>query len=129
MDTREPAQQKQTLSQAFQKGVDIGKDINQARADQRLIVAQRIKALRTEKGISQEKFSDMIHANTLTYRGYENCKSDIPLFYLVRIADLLETSLDYLAGRTELSDPAANLTLEERVKKLEKIVLQEDSSK
>ena len=58
----------------------------------------------------------MIHANTLTYRGYENCKSDIPLFYLVRIADVLETSLDYLAGRTEAQEESI---LEQRVKKLE----------
>lgn len=106
--------------EAFQKGIEIGTDINQARIDQRLIVAQRIKALRTEKGISQEKFSDLIHANALTYRGYENCKSDIPLFYLVRIADVLETSLDYLAGRTSKTND--NL-LEKRIEKLEEIIL------
>ncbi|MDY3282798.1 helix-turn-helix domain-containing protein [Dysosmobacter sp.] len=105
---------------AFQKGMDIGKDMNEARVEQRQIVAKRVKTLRMEKGISQEKFSDMIHANVLTYRGYENCKSDIPLFYLVRIADQLETSLDYLAGRTEAKD---TVTLEQRVERLEEIVL------
>lgn len=51
---------------------------------------------------------------------YENCKSDIPLFYLVRIADTLETSLDYLAGRTEAQEYS---TLEQRLKRLEDIVL------
>ena len=105
---------------AFQKDMDIGKDMNEARVEQRQIVAKRVKTLRMEKGISQEKFSDMIHANVLTYRGYENCKSDIPLFYLVRIADQLETSLDYLAGRTEAKD---TVTLEQRVERLEEIVL------
>lgn len=105
---------------AFQKGVDIGKDATQARIEQRQIVAQRVKALRVQKGISQDKFSDIINVNTLTYRGYENCKSDIPLFYLVRIADTLETSLDYLAGRTDAADE--NL-LEKRIQKLEEIVL------
>lgn len=110
---------------AFQKGVDIGKDINEARIEQRQIVAKRVKALRMERGISQDKFSDMIHANVLTYRGYENCKSDIPLFYLVRIADKLETTLDYLAGRTEAKDA---VTLEQRVERLEEIVLK-DSEK
>lgn len=112
----------ETLSNAWQLGVEIGQDINQSRAEQRMIVAQRVKALRTAKGISQEKMSSIIHANTLTYRGYENCKSDIPLFYLVRIADVLETSLDYLAGRTEVQEES---NLEQRIKRLESIVLKE----
>lgn len=112
----------ETLSNAWQLGVEIGQDINQSRAEQRRIVAQRVKALRTAKGISQEKMSSIIHANTLTYRGYENCKSDIPLFYLVRIADVLETSLDYLAGRTEVQEES---NLEQRIKRLESIVLKE----
>lgn len=110
----------EVLSNAWQQGIEIGQDINQSRAEQRMIVAQRVKALRSAKGISQEKMSNIIHANTLTYRGYENCKSDIPLFYLVRIADTLETSLDYLAGRTEIREQSS---LEQRVQKLETIVL------
>lgn len=119
----ELSKQPNKYSEAFQKGVEIGKDINQARIEQRQIVAQRVKTLRVKKGISQEKFSDMIHANTLTYRGYENCKSDIPLFYLVRIANVLETSLDYLCGRTDIADE--NL-IEKRLQKLEEIVLNHD---
>lgn len=116
----------ETLSSAWQLGVEIGQDINQSRAEQRMIVAQRVKALRTAKGISQEKMSSIIHANALTYRGYENCKSDIPLFYLVRIADALETSLDYLAGRTEAQEESS---LEQRVKRLEAIILKEADTK
>lgn len=116
----------EALSSAWQLGVEIGQDINQSKAEQRMIVAQRVKALRTAKGISQEKMSSIIHANALTYRGYENCKSDIPLFYLVRIADALETSLDYLAGRTEAQEESS---LEQRVKRLEAIVLKEVDTK
>lgn len=108
------------LKEAWELGCEIGQDINQSRAEQRMVVAQRIKALRSSKGISQEKMASTIHANVLTYRGYENCKSDIPLFYLVRIADVLETSLDYLAGRTEVQEQS---TLEQRVQRLEEIVL------
>lgn len=116
---------KQALSNAWQQGLEIGQDINQSRAEQRMIVAQRVKALRSAKGISQERMSNIIHANTLTYRGYENCKSDIPLFYLVRIADALETSLDYLAGRTEEAEQS---NLEQRVQKLESILLKDSTS-
>lgn len=108
------------ISDAVQDGIEIGHDITQSKIDQRQIVAQRVKALRSNKGISQEKMSSIIHANVLTYRGYENCKSDIPLFYLVRIADALETSLDYLAGRTDAQEQN---TLEKRIQRLEEIVL------
>ena len=108
------------LRAAWNTGIERGHDINQSRTEQRLIIAKRIKALRTEKGISQEKFSEAINANFLTYKGYENCKSDIPIFYLVRIADVLGTSLDYLAGRTDVKDSDS---VEERLKKLEELVL------
>lgn len=114
-----PTQNRSTFTEALQKGVEIGNDINQARADQRQLTAQRVKGLRTKQGISQEKMSDLIHANMLTYRGYENCKSDIPLFYLVRIADVLGTSLDYLAGRTEAQEGSL---LEQRVQRLEEVI-------
>ena len=89
---------------AWNKGVQISQDRTFASQEQRVIVAKRIKVLRTEKGLSQEKLADMINANFLTYKGYENCRSDIPLFYLVRIADTLDTTLDYLAGRTDVQD-------------------------
>lgn len=113
------------LIDAWNLGAEIGHDITQSKLKQREIVALRVKSLRTAKGISQEQISNMIHANTLTYRGYENCKSDIPLFYLVRIANVLETSLDYLAGRTDIQEQDS---LESRIKKLEEIVLKQNSN-
>ena len=113
------------LIDAWNLGAEIGHDITQSKLKQREIVALRVKSLRTAKGISQEQISNMSHANTLTYRGYENCKSDIPLFYLVRIANVLETSLDYLAGRTDIQEPDS---LESRIKKLEEIVLKQNSN-
>ncbi len=57
----------------------------------------------------------------LTYKGYESCKSDIPVFLLVRLAHELDVSLDYLTG---LTDDEKNQTsdLEERVARLEKLI-------
>lgn len=120
MDSQNNSQQPVSFTGALKKGWYIGKDINQSRAEQRIIIAKRLKALRTEKGISQQDFSEAINANFLTYKGYENCKSDIPIFYLVRIADVLDTTLDYLTGRTDTKDAAS---VEERLKKLEEMVL------
>ena len=104
---------------AWNKGTEIGNDMNISRKEQQIKLARRLKALRMERGFSQEKLADAINANYLTYKGYENCRSDIPLFYLIRIADVLGTTLDYLAGRTDVKEPGS---VEDRLKKMEDLI-------
>ena len=104
------------LQEAWNKGLEIGQENNAARIAQRIVIANRIKALRTEQGISQEKFSEKVNVAFLTYKGYENRKSDVPIHTLVRIANELNTSLDYLTGRT---DAKVSDSIEERLRKLE----------
>ena len=62
----------------------------------------------------------MVGVAFLTYKGYENRKSDIPIHTLVRIANQLETSLDYLTGRT---DTRTTDSVEDRLKKLEEALI------
>lgn len=107
------------LRDAWNLGVELGQDNSMARIAQRIVISNRVKALRTEKGMSQEKFSEIIRVPFLTYKGYENRKSDIPTHTLVRIANELGTSLDYLTGRT---DVAKTESLEERISRLEELV-------
>lgn len=114
------------LRDSWNKGVLISQDNTAARLTQRAVIANRVKQLRTEAGISQEKFSDMVGAAFLTYKGYENRKSDIPIHTLVRIANELGTSMDYLTGRTDA--PRAD-TIEERLRRLEEIVIARESTK
>lgn len=124
MNNNEKSSQANTLARyqaAWNKGTEIGHDANISRQEQRIKLARRLKALRMERGFSQEQLSDAINANYLTYKGYENCKSDIPLFYLVRIADVLDTTLDYLAGRTDAKESGS---IEDRLKKLEEMLLE-----
>jgi len=111
------------MAEAASKGWEIGNDAIAAKQEQRVIIAKRVKALRTEKGISQRELSEAINAAFLTYKGYENCKSDIPIFLLVRIADQLDTSLDYLTGRTDVKNVNS---VEDRLKKLEEAVLKQN---
>ena len=110
---------------AFNKGVEIGNDLVAARGEMRVTIAHRVRTLRMSDKLTQEEVAERIHANVLTYRGYENCRSDIPIAYLVRIADLFNVSLDYLTGRT--NDPefkkSNNELLDERVAQLEKVLL------
>lgn len=97
----------------------------QLRDAYRVIIASRIRSERITANMTQEEVSSQINTNALTYRGYENCKSDIPIFYLVRIADLFHVSMDYLTGRADEKSPSA-YTLEDRVKKLEEALEQQN---
>lgn len=110
---------------AFEDGMAKGEDLNKAKADMRVTIAQRIRACRAEQKLTQEEVAEKINANSLTYRGYENCRSDIPTAYLVRIANLFDVSLDYLTGRTDAKDwdlAEHNHSVAERVAQLEKAV-------
>ena len=64
------------------------------------VIADRIRLLRADSRLTQRDVAALINVNPLTYKGYENCRSEIPIFYLCRISDLFNVSLDYLTGRT-----------------------------
>lgn len=113
------------LRDSWNKGVEYGQENAAARLTQRIVIAGRVKQLRMERGISQEKFSDLISVPFLTYKGYENRKSDIPIYTLVRIANEFDTSMDFLTGRT---DEQPSESVEERLRKLEQALLQKTSS-
>lgn len=113
------------LKEAWVKGVEMGTDHNVSRIAQRTVIAKRVKDARTEKGISQEVLSERVNVNPLTYKGYESCKSDIPIFILARIANELEVTLDYLTGRTD-QEKQQLPDLEERVARLEKLMQQSE---
>lgn len=89
-----------TLSEAWSQGVRIGLELNEAKKQMRELIAHRLQSCRMEARLTQQELAMKININHLTYRGYENCKSDIPIVYLVRLADEFGVSMDYLTGRT-----------------------------
>ena len=120
--THEPPK---TVGEAVTLGLKQGTNIGHARLDFRTDLAYRVKSLRIEAKLTQEEMAQAINVNTLTYRGYENCKSDIPLVLLIRIADRLKVSLDYITGRTDVRQMAADnagKSVEDRVAELERLM-------
>lgn len=116
-----------TIGDAWNQGLMIGLELNEARKQMREVIANNIKVCRTAMKLTQDELSKRIGINYLTYRGYENCKSDIPIVYLIRLADVFEVSLDYLTGRTQERKPIASETNNEsdvtaRLEQLEKAV-------
>ena len=90
-----------TLIDAWNHGVKIGLELTEARKQMRELIAHRLQTCRMEAKLTQQELATKININHLTYRGYENCKSDIPIVYLVRLADEFGVSMDYLTGRTD----------------------------
>jgi transcriptional regulator with XRE-family HTH domain len=66
---------------------------------------QRLKDLREDHDLSQEKLGQAIGVPQRTYSYYENGKRMIPPEILCRLADFYHTSVDYLLGRTDQKDP------------------------
>lgn len=60
--------------------------------------AQRIKALRTELDMSQKELAKMVGIAQNTLAQYENGIASPSLKVLVKLAEVLNTSTDYLLG-------------------------------
>lgn len=65
----------------------------------------RLKSLREEFGLSQQKVSEILYISQVTYSYYEIGKRGIPLEILSKLADYYNVSLDYLTCRTNERKP------------------------
>lgn len=63
------------------------------------ILAQRLKACRKEKGLTQMQVAVYCDITEKAYQNYELMTREPKLEILIRIADLYGVSLDYLVGR------------------------------
>jgi transcriptional regulator with XRE-family HTH domain len=102
-------------------GIKLGVDQGIEKAQLRSVIAERMKSVRVDAKKTQEEFAISIGSNYLTYRGYENRRSDVPIVLLLRIAELYQVSMDYLTGRTDFRQ-ASSATMETRLQQLEEAV-------
>ena len=65
----------------------------------------RLRDLRDDKDLTQQNVADYLHINRRTYSRYENDQRMIPFQILSALADLYDTSVDYLLERTDIKDP------------------------
>ena len=65
----------------------------------REILAERLKACRKEKGLTQMQVAVYCDITEKAYQNYEPMTREPKLEILIRIADLYGVSLDYLVGR------------------------------
>ncbi|WP_148509401.1 helix-turn-helix domain-containing protein [Hungatella sp.] len=69
------------------------------------MILERLRDLREDKDLAQQNIADYLHINQRTYSRYENDQRMIPYEVLSALADLYETSVDYLIGRTNVRKP------------------------
>ena len=62
---------------------------------------QRLNQTRKSKGYTAQKMACMLSVSLRTYRNYESEHSYPSLETLVKIADILSVSTDYLLGRDQ----------------------------
>jgi transcriptional regulator with XRE-family HTH domain len=65
----------------------------------------RIRDMREDRDLSQQEIANYLLCDQSLYSKYERQERDIPLDYMIRLADFYKTSVDYLVGRTDNPTP------------------------
>jgi transcriptional regulator with XRE-family HTH domain len=65
----------------------------------------RIRDMREDRDLSQQEIANYLLCDQSLYSKYERQERDIPLDYVIRLADFYKTSVDYLVGRTDNPTP------------------------
>lgn len=63
--------------------------------------AERLKELRTEKGIGQNQLSRDLNLSNASISYWENCKQEPSISALFKLAEYFDVSADYLIGRID----------------------------
>ena len=65
----------------------------------------RLRDIREDRDITQQKLAEYLHIRQNTYSQYENELRQIPLDLLIKLAVYFNTSTDYILGLTDESKP------------------------
>ena len=67
----------------------------------KLLFAERLRDLRTEKNLKQSQLAERLHTTQRKISYWETGKTEPDLVSLWEIADLFDVSVDYLIGRKD----------------------------
>ena len=70
-----------------------------------LLYFRRIRDLREDSDKSQQEIADYLFVQRTVYCRYERGEREIPTWAVIKLADLYQTSTDYILGRTNQRDP------------------------
>ena len=66
------------------------------------VFSERLKELRLKKGLTQTELGEKVGVKQNTFTNWENGKREPSFENLIKLADLLEVSLDWLFGREQM---------------------------
>ncbi len=64
---------------------------------------ERIREIREDHSITQQKIADLLHIGQRTYADYESGKTRIPVDSLLILAKYYDVSMDYITGASNLA--------------------------
>ena len=67
-----------------------------------IIMVARLKELRQNKGISQQKLAEILGISQQAVNKYENHSIEPDIWTLIALASYFEVSVDYLIGHTDI---------------------------
>ncbi len=62
---------------------------------------KRIRELREDKDLSQQKMGEILSCSQRVYSNYERGELDIPTEILIKLAEFHNVTVDYLLNRTD----------------------------
>lgn len=66
---------------------------------------ERIRELREDQSLTQQRIADLLHIGQRTYADYESGKTRIPVDSLLILARFYNVSMDYIAGASNQKKP------------------------
>lgn len=63
---------------------------------------ERIREIREDNSLTQQKIADLLHIGQRTYADYENGKTRIPVDNLLILAKFYNVSMDYITGASNI---------------------------
>ena len=63
---------------------------------------ERIREIREDNSLTQQKIADLLHIGLRTYADYESRKTRIPVDSLLILARFYNVSMDYITGASNL---------------------------
>ena len=63
---------------------------------------ERIREIREDSSLTQQKVADLLHIGQRTYADYESGKTRIPVDSLLILARFYDVSMDYITGASNM---------------------------
>lgn len=63
---------------------------------------ERIREIREDSCLTQQKVADLLHVGQRTYSDYESGKTRIPVDNLLILAKFYNVSMDYITGASQI---------------------------